>query len=209
MKQNLYNLFKLKKNIKFDLEKVKIMRNVLFLNKDLRDQLNLIQDKNKEQYKTWIIFSVIIPFATYIISIVVTFLISGLKDWEKIVNNGSLTIISLGLLTSGVPYLLEKLDKHNTGIDLIRSRAMAFAMVLIFLSSAWSIFQTTSLALFSSCPFINTLQNITVLIIGIAIFAYSFCVSLNMFLLQKKAVEETTVFQDIVEEGKNKHGKEW
>lgn len=184
------------------------MKNILFLNEDLLKRLKNLKDSNAEQYKTWLIFSVIIPLSTYIVAIVVNVLISGLNDWEKVVNNGSLTIISLGLLTSGVPYLLEKLEKHDDGIELIRGRAMALAMVLIFLSSAWSIFQTTSLALFSSCPFIKNIQNIITLFVGIIIFSYSVTVSLNMFLLQKKAIEKT-VYEDIIEEGNAKHGNDW
>jgi hypothetical protein len=184
------------------------MKNILFLNEDLQKTLRHLQKNNTQQYKTWIIFSVIIPLATYIISIAVNVLISGLTDWEKVVNNGSLTIISLGLLTSGVPYLLEKLDKDDENIDIIRGRAMAIAMVLIFLSSAWSIFQTTSLALFSICPFIKNIQNLVTLVVGVLIFLYSAHVSLNMFLLQKKAIENIA-YQEIIEEGNAKHGKNW
>ncbi|MDF1518108.1 MAG: hypothetical protein P1P79_09185 [Lutibacter sp.] len=178
-----------------------------FFNKDQSDRIDTLKSKNLESYKTWLIFSVSLPLATYLISVILNFLINGFCKWGEIMNNGSLSIISFGIISSGIPYILEKLQKDDIVIEDLRKRVMAISVLLMFLSSAWFVFQTTSVQQFSNNTNINLTQHLIVFISSLFLLILSVRNSENLFLLQKKLAEDT--LPEVVEKGVQKHGANW
>ncbi|WP_346861160.1 hypothetical protein [uncultured Draconibacterium sp.] len=174
----------------------------LFLNDEQENYLVTLRKENKVSFITWILFSIALPLAPYVISVFINFLLTGFCDWGRIVNNGSLPIISYGFITAGIVYILEKIRNDNVIIFQLRERIMPVAVLLLFLNSSIFILET------SVKDTLNTLQHVIVLIVSIFIFYFSLRVSQNMFFLQRKISDKQfdTIYR---EETSRKHGLNW
>lgn len=174
----------------------------LLLNNDQKDKILKLGEDNKVEYKTWFIFSIVLPLAPFIISILISFLLVGNFKWGLIINNGSLPIISYGFITSGIVYLMERINNKELIHYQLRERIMSFSVLFLFLNSAIFIFETTNKEL------LTTIQHQIILVFSLLVFYYSLQTSKVMFLLQKKVLDKTYDTQ-MRDEANAKHGLNW
>lgn len=159
---------------------------------------------HEEDSKTWFIFSILLPFLTYLFSIVANLMIIPFcelgEKWSSILNNGSLPIIAFGVISAGIPYLMEKIENRNIqGREIenkqivddsrvefdefhtIRKRVMAVATLFLFLTSGLFIFQSISPNISKTTSFFSSFLSFALSII----FAwFSASIGVKMYLLQ-------------------------
>jgi hypothetical protein len=163
---------------------------IFFFDKKNKENLSLIlsHPKNKDlkgEFVTWKLITVILPVITFLIVLILN-IFSNLNSPElffQFVNNGSLPIISFGVLTSGMPYLLEQLQTFPD-FHVIRRRVMAIAIIFLFLSASLYILQTLHLI----SEKINCVTSVFLLLGSIYVFFYSSSIGYKMFLLQSKNI---------------------
>lgn len=173
---------------------------IFFFNKKNKEDIERILNNNKrnadlkEEFVTWKLITVILPLLTFITALIIN-IITNLNKPElfySFMNNGSLPIISFGILTSGMPYLLEQLgafpEFHN-----IRRRVMAIALFFIFLSASIYILQTLSIINSN----LSCIANFISLLSSIYIFLFSSSIGFKMFILQSKNIEP---YSDVIKE---------
>jgi hypothetical protein len=163
---------------------------IFFFNPKNKEDLKRIlsAEKNKElseEFITWKLITVFLPLIPFVLVLVLN--ISTNTDSSNLffsfVNNGSLPIISFGIISSGMPYLLERLSEFPE-YHLIRRRVMAVSLFFLFLSAALYIFQT--LYLFNVK--INLITNIASLFFSIYVLSFSGSIGYKMFILQSKNI---------------------
>jgi hypothetical protein len=174
----------------------------LFLNDEQENHLSTLKTENNIPFITWILFSIILPLAPFLISILINFLLIGFCDWGKILNNGSLPIISYGFITAGIVYIMEKINNDNPVVFQLRERIMPIAVLLLFINSSIFILQT------SVKETLNGTQHLIVLLTSAIVFYFSLRVSQNMFFLQRK-IADGDYAKDLRDEANNIHGKNW
>ncbi|MBL7682032.1 MAG: hypothetical protein JNK00_01635 [Flavipsychrobacter sp.] len=164
-----------------------------------KEQVKLVNDvKIREKvisdFKSWILISIILPFFTYLLAAIFNVLLCDnigmvMSDWPKIFINGSLPIISFGIISSGVPFLMEDLSILNPEVSRIRRRVMAVALLLLFLTASFYIFQTISVI----NDRLDKAGSALVLFLSVIIAFFSVSVGFKMFLLQssfQKGIDE-------------------
>ena len=184
-----------------------------FFSSEHISRIEKAKNSNKENYRTWLFLTVILPLAPFIVSVLIHFFYHGFDDAGTIINNGSLPIISFGIISSGVLYLLEKVDKKDLVIEQIKSRIMAIALLILFLTAALFILQSTYLKTVDGSIDSETknVQNIILFAVSIILFWYARRVGENMFFIQKKMVEDGRTFDNEVREEAEEmgHGSTW
>lgn len=138
-----------------------------------------------------------LPGLTYLFSVLANFLIIPICDWDdkwgSVFNNGSLPIIAFGIISAGIPYLMEKIENQSrrkgnkidkNDIDelhIIRRRIMSLATIFLFLTSGLFILQ-------SILPNIQTRNNFFIDFISFTlaiIFSwFSVSIGVKMYLVQ-------------------------
>lgn len=169
---------------------------VFFFTGEQKKMVSEVRSREKvtSDFKSWILISIILPFLTYLLAALFNVILckdiaSLWKDWPKIFVNGSLPIISFGIISSGVPFLMEDLSIQNPEVSRIRRRVMAVALLFLFLTASVYIFQTVSLIADRLEPAGSGL----VLLVSIIISLFSISVGFKMFLLQssfQKGIDE-------------------
>jgi len=152
-------------------------------------RMSELHSRHKQDLTSWTLFTVILPLITFLFVAAINILYTNClcSSWGKIFNNGSLPIIAFGVISSTIPYLVEKLrSESNEKLDVdnnveifdLRKRALAFATVLLFI--------TAGLFIVQSLNFVenNDTKNIIFLISAIIITFLSAIVGRAMFLLQ-------------------------
>lgn len=164
--------------------------------KNLNKILN--NEKNKElgeEFITWKFITVFLPLLTFLFVYLLNILtkdICNIQNYYTFFNNGSLPIISFGILTSGMPYLLEQLEDYPD-FQSVRRRVMALALFFLFLSASIYIIQTLSIITSN----LDSKMNIILIILSIYVFLFSSSIGYKMFLLQTKNIQS---FDDAIEE---------
>ncbi|WP_256003495.1 hypothetical protein [Pedobacter deserti] len=91
-------------------------------------------------------------------------------------------IISFGIISAGMPYLLVQLEEYPN-FHIIRRRVMAVAMIFLFLTATMYIFQTMSgLKL-------GALTHWTSFLLSAYIFLFCASIGYKMFILQSKNIK--------------------
>lgn len=163
---------------------------IFFFNPKNKENLNRIlsAEKNKElseEFITWKLITVFLPLIPFVLVLVLNMSTNpdSTNLFFSFLNNGSLPIISFGIISSGMPYLLERLSEFPE-YHLIRRRVMAVSLFFLFLSAALYIFQT--LYLFNVK--INLITNIASLFLSLYVFTASGSIGYKMFILQSKNI---------------------
>lgn len=158
--------------------------------KDKRVFKSIIDNDNDngllQEFITWKLLSVFLPLLTFLLVVVLNLITNSLdlNCFFSFVNNGSLPIISFGIISSGMPYLLEQLKDypdHQTS----RRRVMAISLFFLFLSSALYILQT--LSIISSK--LDNATSMFILILSAYVFIFASSIGFKMFLLQSKNIK--------------------
>ncbi|RBN49470.1 hypothetical protein [Flavobacterium psychrolimnae] len=162
-----------------------------FEEKNKEDLKKILHDnKNKDllnEFVTWKLITVFLPLVTFLLVLVLN-IITNLYETEKyfsFLNNGSLPIISFGVLTSGMPYLLEQLESFPE-YHVVRRRVMSVALFFLFLSASLYILQTLSVISNN----LSCLMNFILLILSIYVFFFSSSIGYKMFILQTKNIKD-------------------
>jgi hypothetical protein len=164
---------------------------IFFFNQRNRTDLNrILTDVNHEDipgefitYKLITVFLPVVPFAIVLL-LNICLSVNNSELWFSFVNNGSLPIISFGIISAGMPYLLEQLEEFPE-YHIIRRRVMAVSLVFLFLSASMYIFQTVYVISLK----LNFLTNVISLILSLYIFFFSASIGYKMFVLQTKNIE--------------------
>jgi hypothetical protein len=163
---------------------------IFFFNvRNRRDIADLMNEDDEEndipgEFITYKLITVFLPVVPYMIVLLLNILLNAecSSTWFTFVNNGSLPIISFGIISAGMPYLLEQLEEYPN-FHIIRRRVMAVAMIFLFLTAAMYIFQTISgLRL-------GALTNWTSFILSAYIFFFCASIGYKMFILQSKNIK--------------------
>lgn len=173
-----------------------------FGDKDKKNLDSILQnDKNKgllEEFITWKLITVYLPLITFLLVVILNLLTNTFDAncFYSYMNNGSLPIISFGIITSGMPYLLEQL-KDFPDYQSARRRVMAISLFFLFLSASLYVIQTFSII----SPLLNNLTKLLILIFSIYVFLFSSSIGYKMFLLQSKNI--TTYEEDVKDKVKD------
>lgn len=153
----------------------------------------------QSEFITWKIITVFLPVVAFSLAFILNFITNAISitSFFKFFNNGSLPIIAFGILTSGMPYLLERLVDFPE-YHIIRRRVMALALVFLFLSAAFYILQTLEIITksYSVCT------NWILTILSFYSLAFSVTIGYKMYLLQSSniidyATDINTKVQDL------------
>lgn len=149
----------------------------------------------KEELVTWKLITIILPIVTFMVAVILNIItnVHAPERFFSFLNNGSLPIISFGIITSGMPYLLEQL-KEFPEFHTIRRRVMAIALFFIFLSASLYILQTL---LILSSQF-SCVANLILLGASIYVFLFSRSIGVKMFVLQSKNIQS---YGEVITEG--------
>jgi hypothetical protein len=111
------------------------------------------------------------------------------------INNGSLPIISFGIVTTNFVYLIENLSTDREIYSNLKTLTTVYAIILIFVLALLFIFQSNFLDSFTHSQLTLSL--------GLSIVCFVLSVSLGkkMFLLQNKLV---SIFEDVFKEQMDK-----
>lgn len=141
----------------------------------------------EEEFITWKLLTVFLPLITFIAVVILNLMISGweIECFYSFFNNGSLPILSFGIISSGMPYLLEQL-KEFPDYQATRRRVMALSMFVLFLSASLYILETLSTISTQSGMGFKT----TIFISSIYIFLAASSIAYKMFLLQSRNIKE-------------------
>jgi hypothetical protein len=160
---------------------------IFFFNEEQSNNINKVANnpKFKSDFKTWIIISVALPFLTYLFAAFINFLLGNglctfMDNWHKILINGSLPIISFGIISSGVPFLMDEVTGANSPYQKIRKRVMSVALLFLFLTSGLYILQTLEIVVDN----LSQAASIIIFFFSIYITAFSISVGFKMYLLQ-------------------------
>jgi hypothetical protein len=164
---------------------------IFFFNKKNVENIGKIlnYEKNKETIEelvTWKLLTVILPLITFLVVLILN-IITNIKTphlFYSFINNGSLPIISFGIITSGMPYLLEQL-RDFPEFHAIRRRVMTIAIFFLFLSSSIYILQTLHII----NKELSCFTNLFLLISSVYVFLTSKSIGVKMFLLQSKNIQ--------------------
>jgi len=164
---------------------------IFFFSEDNHDDIQKITTSSKNQdffdeFVTWKLIIAFLPLIPFIIVVVINVLTNplDLNSFYAFFNNGSLPIISFGIISSGMPYLLEQL-KEFPQYHTIRRRVMAISLIFLFLSAALYILQTLSVV----NSVINCVTSFASMILAICVYFFSNSVGYKMFMLQSKHIE--------------------
>lgn len=152
------------------------------LNKILTHQIN---KDLKGELVTWKLITVVLPVVTFFVVLILNISTNIDKPelFLQFMNNGSLPIISFGILTSGMPYLLEQLQTYPD-FHIIRRRVMAIAMIFLFLSASLYTLQTLHII----NERLNCCTSLLLLLASIYVFFFSSSVGFKMFVLQSRNI---------------------
>lgn len=144
-----------------------------------------IRSKNIEELKSWTIFTIALPIATFTsVAILNLFLSKSINtEWHRFVNNGSLPIIAFGIISSAISYLVEQLNAAKSHIFDMRKRITAVGLLLLFLTSILFLVQSITVFTF------NQSQNTILLGVTILLTLYSIKLGRHMYLLQSNFVK--------------------
>ncbi len=134
---------------------------------------------------TWKLITVSLPVVTFL-SVAILNVLTNINQpglFLGFLNNGSLPIISFGIITSGMPYLLEQLQDYPD-FHIIRRRIMAIALIFLFLSASLYIVQT----LFIINTKLNYITSFILLITSIFVFFFARSIGVKMFVLQSRNI---------------------
>lgn len=170
------------------------LTNVIFVfNKEQSDILTNIQanSSTRSDFRTWTQITICLPLLTFLVAVGFNFLLAPSccyirENWLKFLLNGSIPIISFGIISSGVSYLMETLNTDLPSVQSMRKRVMGIALMFLFLTSVLYIFQ--------SVPFISDglrpVQSGLVLVVSVVVCMGSISIGRKMYLLQKSMIEE-------------------
>lgn len=177
----------------------------------LTDWLFFFKDSHKSEFKkilkhesnktlldefiTWKLITVFLPLITFLFVVLFNILSNILEPakYYSFFNNGSLPIIAFGIITSGMPYLLEQLEGYPD-LYSVRRRVMAVGLIFLFLSASVYIIQTLSIITTK----LDNLTNFIIAVMSICIFFISCSVGYKMFILQSKNLK---AYDEVVKDG--------
>lgn len=166
---------------------------IFFFNEDQSNDINKLANnpKFKSDFKTWIMISVALPILTYLFAAFINILLGDglcyfMANWHKILINGSLPIISFGIISSGVPFLMDEVTGVNAPYQKIRKRVMSIALLFLFLTSGLYILQTLGVVLDK----LSQLTSFIIFSFSIYIAAFSISVGFKMYLLQSSILND-------------------
>ncbi|WP_035805698.1 hypothetical protein [Lunatimonas lonarensis] len=161
---------------------------IFFFEKESYEKLKTIVNKkeNMSELITWKLIIVYLPLITFFSVFLINLLINIFcySRYYYLFNNGSLPIISFGIITSGMPYLIERLEDYPD-FHSMRRRVVAVSMIFLFLTVALYIFQTIQ---FPGLR-INSLSKSIITISSIFAFLFAFSIGIKMFLLKSENVK--------------------
>lgn len=151
-----------------------------------------------DEFITWKLITVFLPLITFLFVVLFNILSNILEPakYYSFFNNGSLPIIAFGIITSGMPYLLEQLEGYPD-LYIVRRRVMAVGLIFLFLSASVYIIQTLSIITSK----LDNLTNFIIAIMSICIFFISSSIGYKMFILQSKNLK---AYDEIVKDGVKK-----
>ena len=175
-----------------------------------KSKIESLYINHEEDVKTWMFFSIALPTLTYLFSVLANVLIVPTcqlpEKLSSILNNGSLPIISFGIVSAGVSYLMEQIDADNLDFHQIRRRIMSVATILLFLTAGLFIFQ-------SILPNISThsesWKHLISFIVSLILIWFSASVGIKMYFLQGSFVNDFKASVDDKKKDLNKRDDEF
>jgi len=162
-------------------------------NDDQKKALDSIENnpRTKSDFHTWTIITIALPILTFTVAAIFNCILSPnvdyiLNNWPKFLLNGSVPIISFGIISSGVSYLMEELDSNTPVVQSIRRRVMGIAIIFLFLTSILYIFQSVS----TVSETLKCVANLILLILSSVVCIFSISIGLKMYLLQNSMVAD-------------------
>ncbi len=152
------------------------------------DDIKLDISKLSREFITWKLITVYLPIFTFLITFFINLFTTHcwITNIYNFFNNGSIPIISFGLITSGMPYIMEQLEKDQIHYQLIRRRVMAIAVIFMFLTSILYILQTLEVVSDSY----NSQSKILITLLSICGLLFSLSIGFKMFLLQTNIIDD-------------------
>lgn len=162
------------------------------LSSDDHDELRRLRKEFKPHLASWTIFTILLPLVTFGFATLVNVLYYEpaklTEEWGKVFNNGSLPIIAFGILSSSLPFMVDKLtrqDKQKEGVMYaLRKRVLGIATIVMFLASGLFIIQ--SLAALSN----NQFRHQMLMVASVLVIIWAAALGRIMFLTQSATPEQ-------------------
>lgn len=165
------------------------------------EQKNLItglRDNNHHQSQTWFFMTVILNLGPFLVAVILERIIHP-DNILCFLNNGSLPILSFGIIATNFFYLMQNMP-DNTYEDIkiyenIKMKIYVIGSILMFLSGILYILQSNFISSFYPHFYIPSI------IVSVIAFIYSISSGRKMFLLQNKFLSD---FAEELKSTKNK-----
>jgi hypothetical protein len=154
-------------------------------------QRNLIEKltaSNKHKLQKWFYITVLLNLGPFVFSALFEFF-TRRSNFLCLLNNGSLPILSIGVLATNLVYLNEnvpEISNKNTrdGIDGLKSKIFVVSVLILIVSAALYFAQSNFIGSF------NSIQLRYSLIASAVLFVYAISCGRKMFLLQKETMKD-------------------
>jgi len=161
------------------------------LNSDDHDELRRLRKEFRPHLASWTIFTILLPLVTFVFGTMANLLYYDPEklpaEWVKVFNNGSMPIIAFGIVSSSLPFVVDKLtrrDKQKEDVMYaLRKRVLGIATIVMFLASGLFIIQ--SLTALNNSQFRHQI----LLIVSVVLIIWAAALGKIMFLTQSISPE--------------------
>ena len=149
----------------------------IIFNKDEESNIKDFEEKGKDKIALWIVFSIICNLIPLIISFIFSIFLNGPSKFLWFLNNGSLPIVSYGIIISSVLFLL---DTTKPPFETLKKKTLGIAIILLFMNISLFVFLTSN----QDKQFSN-IKLIALFSLSLLMFIYTYKISKIMIVMQK------------------------
>lgn len=153
-----------------------------------RSLIERLTETNKHKLQKWFYITVLLNLGPFIVSALFEYSINK-GNILCLLNNGSLPILSIGVLATNLVYLNENVPDINDkgtqdGIDGLKGKILVVSILIIIISAALYFAQSNFVSSFDASQLRYSL------IASAALFVYAISCGRKMFLLQNETMKD-------------------
>ncbi|MEA5459851.1 hypothetical protein VB796_12420 [Arcicella sp. LKC2W] len=168
--------------------------------------LNGLRENNESKSQKWFFIAVILNLAPFLLASLLEWYLH-IDNFKCFLNNGSLPILSFGIIATNFFYLIENIPENsNQDKELYQNmklKVSVVAIISLFISTILYVFQSNFILLF-----LPEHYNISIYI-SLIVFCYAVSCGRKMFLLQNSFLIDYAASVNDIQEKLEEHDDEF